>query len=91
MSLNKDQTRITSEHFQPHFQASTLSLQIIPQNLNLTTQHVEKLLPITPPLPIFTHQLQPFIHLLSHLTHLINHNIKPNPQTPQPYTYLKPQ
>ena len=37
MSLNKEQRRITAEELQAHFEASTLSVQMIAEKLNVTT------------------------------------------------------
>lgn len=42
MSLNKEQRRITAEELQAHFEASTLSVQMIAEKLNVTTEDVEK-------------------------------------------------
>ncbi|MCG3082830.1 DUF2316 family protein, partial [Pseudomonas aeruginosa] len=50
---------------------------------------VEKVLAMTAPLGIFSHQLQRFIHLVWDVRDVINDNIKGNGQTPEPYTYLK--
>ena len=80
MSLNKEQRRITAEELQAHFEASTLSVQMI---------DVEKALAMKAPLGIFSHQLQRFIHLVWDVRNVINDNIKENGQTPEPYTYLK--
>ncbi|HCU8185610.1 TPA: DUF2316 family protein [Staphylococcus aureus] len=100
MSLNKEQRRITAEELQAHFEASTLSVQMIAEKLNVTTEDVEKVLAMTAedvekvlamtaPLGIFSHQLQRFIHLVWDVRDVINDNIKGNGQTPEPYTYLK--
>lgn len=62
MSLNKEQRRITCEELQAHFEESTLSVQMIAEKLNVTTEDVEKVLAMTAPLGIFSHQLQRFIH-----------------------------
>lgn len=88
MSLNKEQRRITAEELQAHFEASTLSVQMIAEKLNVTTEDVEKAL-AKAPLGIFSHQLQRFIHLVWDVRNVINDNIKENGQTPEPYTYLK--
>lgn len=42
MSLNKEQRRITAEELQAHFEESTLSVQMIAEKLNVTTEDVEK-------------------------------------------------
>ncbi len=42
----------------------TLSVQMIAEKLNVTTEDVEKVLAMTAPLGIFSHQLQRFIHLV---------------------------
>ena len=89
MSLNKEQRRITAEELQAHFEASTLSVQMIAEKLNVTTEDVEKALAMKAPLGIFSHQLQRFIHLVWDVRNVINDNIKENGQTPEPYTYLK--
>lgn len=49
MSLNKEQRRITCEELQAHFEASTLSVQMIAEKLNVTTEDVEKVLAMTAP------------------------------------------
>ncbi|MDN8748636.1 DUF2316 family protein, partial [Staphylococcus aureus] len=43
---------------QAHFEASTLTVQMIAEKLNDTTEDVEKLLAITAQLGNFSHQLQ---------------------------------
>jgi hypothetical protein len=65
---------------QAHFEASTLSVQMIAEKLNVTTEDVEKALAMKAPLGIFSHQLQRFIHLvwdvrniLSFITFLTSH------------------
>ncbi|HAR7072987.1 TPA: DUF2316 family protein [Staphylococcus aureus] len=89
MSLNKEQRRITAEELQAHFEESTLSVQMIAEKLNVTTEDVEKVLFMKAPLGIFSHQLQQFIHLVWDVRNVINDNIKENGQMPEPYTYLK--
>lgn len=42
MSLNKEQRRITAEELQAHFEASTLSVQMIAEKLNVTTRRCGK-------------------------------------------------
>ncbi len=75
MSLNKEQRRITAEELQAHFEASTLSVQMIAEKLNVTTEDVEKVLAMTAPLGIFSHQLQLFIHFVCVLRYVINDNL----------------
>lgn len=89
MSLNKERRRITAEELQAHFEESTLSVQMIAEKLNVTTEDVEKALAMKAPLGIFSHQLQRFIHLVWDVRNVINDNIKENGQTPESYTYLK--
>ena len=48
MSLNKEQRRITAEELQAHFEASTLSVQMIAEKLNV--QKMEKALAMKAPL-----------------------------------------
>ncbi|MCO4456095.1 hypothetical protein AXE89_03505 [Staphylococcus aureus] len=89
MSLNKEQRRITAEELQANFEESTLSVQMIAEKLNVTTEDVEKVFAMKTPLGIFSHQLQRFIHLVWDVRNVINDDIKESGQTPEPYTYLK--
>ncbi|MGT2610370.1 DUF2316 family protein [Staphylococcus aureus] len=88
MFLNKEQRRITAEELQT-VRSINLSVQMIAEKLNVTTEDVEKALAMKAPLGIFSHQLQRFIHLVWDVRNVINDNIKENGQTPEPYTYLK--
>nr|WP_256097414.1 DUF2316 family protein [Staphylococcus aureus] len=80
---------MTAEELQAHFEESNLSVQMIAEKLNVTSEDVEKVLSMKAPLGIFSHQLQRFIHLVWDVRDVINDNIKGNGQTPEPYTYLK--
>lgn len=52
MSLNKEQRRITAEELQANFEESTLSVQMIAEKLNVTTEDVEKVFAMKTPLGI---------------------------------------
>ena len=63
MSLNKKQRRITAEELQAHFETSTLSVQMIAEKLNVTTED-GKSISYESATRHFSHQLQRFIHLV---------------------------
>ena len=89
MSLNKEQRRITSEELKAHFETSTLSMENIAQEMNISVEQVEKVLNMNAPSGFFGNQLQRFIHRVWDVRDIINSNIKENGLTPEEYTYLK--
>ncbi|BGE81475.1 DUF2316 family protein [Staphylococcus petrasii] len=89
MSLNKEQRRVTSEELKAHFHESTLSLENIAEEMNISVEDVEKVLNMDAPNGFFGNKLQKFIHLVWDIRDLINNDIKMNGDTPKEYTYLK--
>lgn len=89
MSLNKEQRRVTSEELKAHFHESTLSLENIAEEMNISVEDVEKVLNMDAPNGFFGNKLQQFIHLVWDIRDLINKDIKINGDTPKEYTYLK--
>lgn len=89
MSLNKEQRRITSEELKAHFETSTLSMENIAQEMNISVEQVEKVLNMDAPNGFFGNKLQTFIHLVWDIRDLINENIKQNGDMPKEYSYLK--
>ncbi|MCI2774311.1 Uncharacterized protein conserved in bacteria [Staphylococcus petrasii] len=89
MSLNKEQRRVTSEELKAHFHESTLSLENIAEEMNISVEDVEKVLNMDAPNGFFGNKLQKFIHLVWDIRDLINNDIKMNGATPKEYTYLK--
>lgn len=89
MSLNKEQRRITSEELKAHFETSTLSMENIAQEINISVEQVEKVLNMDAPNGFFGNKLQTFIHLVWDIRDLINENIKQNGDMPKEYSYLK--
>lgn len=89
MSLNKEQRRITSEELKAHFETSTLSMENIAQEMNISVEQVEKVLSMDAPNGFFGNKLQTFIHLVWDIRDLINENIKQNGDMPKEYSYLK--
>lgn len=89
MSLNKEQRRITSEELKAHFETSTLSMENIAQEMNISVEQVEKVLNMDEPNGFFGNKLQTFIHLVWDIRDLINENIKQNGDMPKEYSYLK--
>ena len=89
MSLNIEQRRITSEELKAHFETSTLSMENIAQEMNISVEQVEKVLNMDAPNGFFGNKLQTFIHLVWDIRDLINENIKQNGDMPKEYSYLK--
>ncbi|MCQ9279893.1 MULTISPECIES: DUF2316 family protein [Staphylococcus] len=89
MSLNKHQRHVTSEELKAHFYESTLSIENIAQEMNISIEEVERVLDMDAPNGFFGNKLQTFIHLVWDVRDLINDNIRQNGDQPEDYTYLK--
>lgn len=89
MSLNKHQRHVTSEELKAHFHESTLSIENIAQEMNISIEEVERVLDMDGPNGFFGNKLQTFIHLVWDVRDLINDNIRQNGAQPEDYTYLK--
>ena len=89
MSLNKHQRHVTSEELKAHFHESTLSIENIAQEMNISIEEVERVLDMDAPNGFFGNKLQTFIHLVWDVRDLITDNIRQNGDQPKDYTYLK--